>query len=220
MPPFLRIFACALFFAALGLPAPAEDAFDRLESVWSGLHDYSVTIDEYEVMGNETSVHELHYAFKKPNHARLDVVAGTKSGSTIVWNGGDGVIAYRRKMSFFKIHGTVHDHDLTSLRGNGILSPNMGDLLACFGEHRALLREREGPVIDGDPTDELVLPYLDVTCPDDSPSDRGVTLDVLDVSRRTGLIMLRRRYEGETVVERWELKDYRIDSGLSDADLR
>ena len=65
-----------------------------------------------------------------------------------------------------------------------------------------------------------MLPYLDVTCPDDSPSDRGVTLDVLDVSRRTGLIMERRRYEGETVVERWELKDYRIDSGLSDADLR
>jgi hypothetical protein len=201
-------------------PAGAQDAFDRLQLLWNGLHEYSVTIEEREVMGAQTSEHTLHYAFRKPNQARLDVVTGTKSGSTILWSGGDRVIAYHRNLSFFKMHGGVKDVDLTSLRGNSILSPNMGDLLACFGEHRAALIEREGPVIDGEPTDELALPYAGVSCPDDSPSDRNVTLDILDVSQHSGLILMRTRYEGEAVVERWVLKDYKIDSGLTDADFK
>ncbi len=220
VPPYVRALTCALFFVALAGTARAEDTFDRLESFWANLHDYSVTIEEHEVMGNETSEHEIHYAFRKPDHARLDVVTGTKSGSTIVWNGGDRVTAYRRNLSFFKIHGGVKDHDLTSLRGNSVLSPNMGDLLACFGQHRAAIREYDGPVVEGESTDEVALPYKDVQCPDDSVSDRTITLDVLDVSKRTGLILQRKRYEGDAVVEQWELKDYKIDSGLSDADLR
>jgi hypothetical protein len=219
VPPYVRALCCALFFFALGGIARA-DTFDRLESFWANLHDYSVTIEEHEVMGTETSEHEIRYAFRKPDHARLDVVTGTKSGSTIVWNGGDRVIAYRRNMSFFKIHGGVKDRDLTSLRGNSVLSPNMGDLLACFGEHRAAIRENDGPVVEGESTDEIALPYKDVQCPDDSVSDRAITLDVLDVSKRSGLILERRRYEGDVLVEQWELKDYKIDSGLTDADLR
>jgi outer membrane lipoprotein-sorting protein len=226
-PPFSVvscIASCAAIFVglALGRPATASagDAFDRLEAFWAGLHDYAVTIEEHEVMGDQTSEHEIRYLFKKPNHARLDVVQGTKSGSVVLWNGGDRVTAYRRNMAFFKIHGGVKDHDLTSLRGNSVLSPNMGDLLACFGEHRSAIREHDGPVIDGDPTDEVALPYTDVSCPDDSPSDKSITLDVLDVSKRSGLILMRKRYEGDAVVERWELKDYRLNAGIPDSDLR
>ena len=213
----LRIAICATMCLAFGVPAGAGDVFDRLQSVWLGLHEYSVTIDAHEVMGDQTDDHELFYEFEKPNHARLDVVNGTKSGSVILWNGGDRVTAYRKNLSFFKIHGSVHDHDLTSLRGNGILNPNMGDVLACFGEHRSDLIEREGPPIDGEPTDELALPYTDVTCPDDPASDREITLDVIDVSKRTGLVLMRKRYVGDEVVERWELKDYRIDTPLLEA---
>ena len=216
----LRVLLSAVFVLAFASRASADDVFDRLESVWTNLHDYAVTIEEHEVMGSETSEHELRYEFAKPDHARLDVVQGTKSGSVILWNGGDRVTAYRRNMSFFKIHGGVKDHDLTSLRGNGVLSPNMGDLLACFGQHRSALREHDGPVVDGEATDELQLPYADVSCPDDSPADRAITLDVLVVSKKTGLILERKRYEGESVVERWDLKDYKIDSGDVQADLK
>jgi outer membrane lipoprotein-sorting protein len=204
--------------SAAGAPA---SPFERLASDWQSMHDYSVTIDAHEELGAETDEHELHYAFRKPDRARLDVVNGTRSGTTIVWSGGSSVVAYRRSMSFLKMHGDPRQKDLTSLRGNGVLSPNIGDLVACFGEHREELIERSGPVIDGEATDEIALPYKDVTCPDDPPADKGaITLDVLDVSHKTGLILMRKRYAGDEVVERWELKDYVIDSGLRDADLR
>jgi hypothetical protein len=210
----------ALALLAIGpVRATSEDGFDRLEATWAHLHDYSVTIEAHEVLGTESDDHELRYMFRKPDHARLDVLAGTKSGSTIVWNGGDTVIAYRRNLSLFKMHGNVRQKDLTSLRGNSILSPNMGDIIACFEQHRDAIHEHDGPVVDGEATDEVALTYADISCPDDSPSDRGVTLDVIDVSKKTGLALLRRRYEGDEIVERWQLRDYKLDE-LPDSDLK
>ncbi len=213
VPPHLARTVFSVFFAlTLALPAGAEDSFDRLEANWNALHGYSVTIDAHEVLGAQTADSELHYTFTKPSHAELDVLAGNKSGSTILWDGGDRVVAFKRNMSFFKMHGSVRDRELTSLRGNSIVSPNLGDLIACFGAHRDALREREGPVIDGQETDELVLPYSGISCPDDSPADHAVTLDELDISRKSGLIVMRKRFEGDTMVERWELKDYKLDA--------
>ncbi|MBD5656898.1 MAG: hypothetical protein IAI50_17210 [Candidatus Eremiobacteraeota bacterium] len=214
----------AFFGIALTLltvrPVAAGDTFDHLQSTWSHLHDYSVTIEAHEVLGTESDDHELRYAFRKPDHARLDVVVGTKSGSTLVWTGGDSVVAYRRGLSLFKMHGNVHQKDLTSLRGNGILNPNMGDIIACFGEHRDGLHEHDGPTVDGEATDEVALTYVDVSCPNDPPSDRAVTLDVIDISKKSGLVLMRKRYEGDEVVERWQLKDYKIDADMSDSMFR
>ncbi len=219
LPLGTALLSGALILALAG-QASAGDTFDRLESLWTNLHSYQVTIVEHEVMGDQTSDHELLYEFEKPQHAKLEVVQGTRSGSVIEWDGGDRILAYKANMSFFKLHRGVHDHDMTSLRGNSILGPNMGDVLACFGEHREALREHDGPEIEGEATDEIELPYNDVSCPDDPVSDKGVTLDVLDVSKKTGLILMRRRYEGDQVVERWQLKDYKIDPGPGQAALR
>lgn len=212
----------ALMVVAGGVPAGAMTALpalDHLAATWKNLHDYSVTIEAHEVLGDRSSDHELHYAFRKPHEARLDVIKGTKSGSTILWDGGDRVTAYRRGLSFFKMHGGAHDVDLTSLRGNGILNPDEGDVIACLDAHRDRIRERDGPVIDGDATDELAFSVATISCPNDPATDKDVTLDVIDVSKRTGLVVLRKRYVGKDVVERWELKDFKIDSGLTDADL-
>ena len=144
LPLGTALLSGALILALAG-QASAGDTFDRLESLWTNLHSYQVTIVEHEVMGDQTSDHELLYEFEKPQHAKLEVVQGTRSGSVIEWDGGDRILAYKANMSFFKLHRGVHDHDMTSLRGNSILGPNMGDVLACFGEHREALREHDGP---------------------------------------------------------------------------
>ncbi len=225
MSPPSRLIAGTFLALALASPAGAVagavPAFDRLQAFWAGIQDYSMTIDAHEVLGDASGEAELHYAFKRPDHARLDVIRGAHSGSTVTWDGGDRVTAYKRIFSLFKIHPDVHDDRITSLRGNGIQTGNLGDVLACYAAHRDALRQIPGPLIDGKPTDEISLPYRDVTCPDDSPTDRGtVTLDVIDVERDTGLVVMRERYAGSLVVERWELTGYKINSGLDDSDLR
>lgn len=187
-----------------------------MQQTWNALRDYSVTIEAYEMLGTQTDEHELLYEFRKPDYARLDVVKGTRSGATIEWYGGDRATAYKRSFSFLKMHGDVWDKDLTSLRGNGVLTPDMGALVACFDAHRSLLRERAGPTIDGEATIEIELPYTTVVCPNDPADDRGtITRDVVDVSERTGLVLERTRYQADEAVERWELKDYKIDADVA-----
>ena len=225
MPPtrILGVVAALAFVIVDAAAAGASNtsSFDRFCDVWKKLQDYSVTIDAHETLGDRSADNVMLYRFRKPDRARLDVIAGPKSGATIVWTGTDKVTAYKRGLSFFKMHGDAHQVDLTSLRGNGILDPNMGTLVACFEAHRDALVERAGPTIDGKATTEIALPYKGIVCPEDSASDRGViTLDVLDVADASGLVLVRKRYEGDEVVERWALTNYVIDAGLTDADLR
>jgi hypothetical protein len=220
-----RFALAAALVAALLAPAAAgvqtAPAFERLENTWDGIKDYSMTIDAHEVLGDQAADSELHYAFKRPNQARLDVLKGLKSGSTMVLDGVDRVVGYYRRLSFFKTHGGAQDKNLTSLRGNGILNPNLGEIVSCFGAHRDEIRQSAGPDVDGQPTDEIALPYEHVACSSDSATDRStITLDVLDISRDTGLVMQRKRYVGNEAVETWLLSDYKLNSGLTDSDLR
>jgi hypothetical protein len=191
---------------------PTHPAFDRLSATWNRLHAYGVTIDSHEVLGDTAQDREIHYFFRKPDHAQLDVLNGPSAGATVVWDGGDRVQAYKRGLSFFKLHADAHDKRVTSLRGNSVLTPDLGRVLDCYGGHRDALRESAGPVVAGEATDEISLTYAGLSCPDDSAADKGITLDVLDVSRSSGLVVERRRYEGDAVVERWELHDYSLDS--------
>lgn len=217
----LVVIVSALAFSPATSSGARLSSFDRFVDRWNRLHDYSVRIQAHESLGQESADNEMLYRFRKPDRARLDVMAGPKAGSTIVWSGGERVTAYKRSLSIFKMHGNAHQKDLTSLRGNGILAPNMGLLATCFGAHRDALVERPGPVVEGDPTTEVELPYKGIICPEDPAVDRGaITLDVLDVSDRTGLVLVRKRYAGEEIVERWQLNDYKLDAGLGDGDLR
>ncbi len=219
---FLRSmgFGAVVVLASVGR-AGAGSAFDHMQQAWNDVHDYRVTIEAHEQLGDVTDEHEFLYAFRKPDRARLDVVKGPRSGGTILWDGSGRVTAYKRALSLFKMHAGPWDKNLTTLRGNGILSSNMGDVVDCFAAHRDALREHDGPVVDGEATDEIELPYVGITCPDDPKDDRGtVTLDKVDISKRTGFVMMRERYAGDQVVERWELKDYKIDSGLDDSEFR
>jgi len=212
-PPLLATAFCCAALLVTALPLGAASGFDLMQQRWETLAGYSVTIESHEVMGDQSDDHEFHYSFHKPTHAQLDIVRGTRSGGTILWEGGDGVVAYKRPFTILREHANAWDVNLTSLRGNGILSSNMGDLIDCLGAHRGALREKPGPVLDGVATDEISLAYAGFTCPDDSTTDRGaVTLDVVDVASATGLVLLRTRYQGSAVVERWELKDYKIDA--------
>jgi hypothetical protein len=83
------------------------------------------------------------------------------------------------------------------------------------------VREGAGPDVDGHPTQTLTLEVpAGIGCDGDPPRDRDVTKDVLTITRDTGVIVLRERYAGPTLVERWQLKDVRINAGLTDDDFK
>ena len=57
-------------------------------------------------------------------------------------------------------------------------------------------------------------------CPADSTLDHDLTRDVLYVSNRTHFPLLRERYAGSARVESWKLTNLKINSDLTDRDLR
>ena len=216
--PAILFLAVCVVPASAGAPMPP--AFAHLEATWNGISDYTMTIEAHEVLGQESADSELHYAFKKPNRARMDVIKGNNSGSTVYFEPPNKLTAYMRSFSVFKKHGEVREKDLTSLRGNSILNPNIGDVIACWSAHAGLMRQTEGPLVNGQQTDLISLPVAKITCPDDAAADRGVvTFDEIYIARDSGLIVMRKRYAGREILERWEITDYKLNTGLTDDDL-
>ncbi|MGP6159271.1 MAG: hypothetical protein ACLPYS_17495 [Vulcanimicrobiaceae bacterium] len=190
----------------------------RLSAAWSLLDDYSMTIETTEWTRGTAVQEVLRYAFRKPALARLEVVAGPRRGAVLVWRGGPKVVAYQRGFLLFKIVAGVTSARVTSPRGNGILTPNLGDVLDCFAAHGQNVRESAGPSVDGAPSDAIALDYRGGSaCPDDSSQDRAVTRDVLYVSRDSGYVVERERYEGDTLVERYLIRDLVVNSNLPDS---
>jgi outer membrane lipoprotein-sorting protein len=212
-------FLAALLAIELACAVPArsgaERALDRLATAWSNIHEYSVTINAHEVLGGASQDRVLHYSFRKPAQARLDLMSGGRSVATILWRGGDRVVAYRSGLSFLRIRGNAADPRFTSLRGNGVRTPILGDIVGCFEQHQSRVEEHRGPLVNGEPTDEIVLDRAGVSCANDSAADRAITRDVVDVSQG-GTILMRRRYEGAQLVEAWNLSDYQLNASFDD----
>ncbi len=200
--------------------AASQSATDRLAAAWARVHDYSVSIDAHEVLGSRTEDRQLRYAFEKPSQARLDLMSGDRRVASLVWSGGDQLVAYHPGLAFIRLRGNVHDRRFTSLRGNGVLTPNLGDIVACLEQRKQAIQEHPGPIIGGAQTQEIRLSYATGDrCPDDPAVDGAITRDVFDVAL-SGVVVMRKRYEGEKLVESWDLHDYRINAGLPDSALK
>jgi len=195
-------------------------ALSALTLEWSHVWDYSMTIDAREFRQGQSQQEVLRYSYRRPDRARLEILDGALLGAVVLWFGNDQATAYRRGLRLFKVRLAPSDGRVTSLRGNGVLTPNVDAILACFADHRSRVTEGPGPLVEGIPTVAIALEFTGFTCPTDSPFDWDVTRDVLYVSLKTHLPVLRERYAAEQLVERWELHDLRLNSGLTDSTFR
>jgi hypothetical protein len=195
-------------------------AFAALQNEWSHIRDYTVNVEAHEVIDGRAFTDVLRYAYRRPDRARLEITSGAQRGSVVIWNGDDRATAYRRGLSFLKLRFGVKDRRVTSARGNGILTPNFDTIIRCFEAHPQSISESPGPAIDGDATTAITLTRDGFACPEDSTLDHDLTRDVLYVSNRTHLPLLRERYAGSARVEAWKLTNLKINSGLTDRDLR
>lgn len=194
---------------------------EQLEAFWSKLSDLQVLIVAHEFDGKTHQNRRMRYAYLRPSHAKIELLDGPFKGMVAVWKGGDTVVAYKRGMlSAFKKTFGLHDKMVTSLRGNGVTTPELGPALQCFAAHPGQVQQMPGPVFEGQETVMVVVEDKNgLHCPTDSPLDAAsITKDVILVNRATHLPLRRTRYAGDTQVEEWILVDLRINSGLSPGD--
>ena len=90
---------------------------------------------------------------------------------------------------------------------------SFGSILSAFqSTMRGMLTESAGETIDGTPTDMLSMKIADPA------QEKGVTRDVLYLSKVTHLPVRRVRYAGDAIVKQEDFVNVKLNPGLKDSD--
>jgi hypothetical protein len=213
-----RIFAVALICVCVlgaaaqpqsAIPAPVATqppAWVAFERAWANVTAYSATVAVFERQGTQVSSSVLDYTFRKPSSATVHFVAGPNAGVTVVWNGGDTVVAHRGNglAALFKKTFPLHDPQVTTIRGSSIDQLSFAAILAHSRGTPGIVSQEAGPAILDIPTEAITL------IPTSSSTDTGLTREVVDLSVPTSLPLRVLGYAGETLVRQVDFSNIKL----------
>jgi hypothetical protein len=174
-------------------PAAVLAAFT---TAWSGTTGYNATVTVMERKGTDTQKVVFNYSFRKPTDVTVHVAAGPNAGATMVWSGGDTVIAHRGSgfAALFKKTIPLHDPQVTTIRGSSVDQLSFGAILAHAQDQAGKLTDAPPGTADGQPTDAITLMSADPA------TDAGLTREVVELSTQTHLPVQVLGYQGATLV--------------------
>ncbi|MBC5800391.1 MAG: hypothetical protein GIX03_05325 [Candidatus Eremiobacteraeota bacterium] len=192
-----------MFFATLLLattsanaaPSPSS-ALNEFTAAWSGIGSYSATLTMHETEGNDVQDRTYAYTFAKPANATIAITAGPGRGGKVSWSGGDDVTGSPPGiLGAIKVHMSLHDHRVTSLRGDTVAMASFGWLRDHLRRTKGTITQMAGPEVRGVATSEVGLAVTDPS------ADDGVTREVVLLSQRTHLPVEFERYVGASLVK-------------------
>lgn len=209
-----KLLSVMALFAVAASAAPAfaagPSALAAFDEAFAKVNDYTVTVRAHEVKGDRTQDRTYLYWFKKPNMAKTLIAAGDGKGSGGVWNGGDTVSGHQGGMlAWIHLNVGLHDPRATSLRGYTIPQGLLQNEVDKFREIKGQLTERQGPEIDGVPTDQVELAVADPAAND------GVTRMVIYLNHNTHFPVRQIRYVGNESVADDSFVDLKTNVGLT-----
>jgi len=190
-PPPQGAQAIASLISALEPPAWAA-----FRHTWESITGYDATVTLFEREGMQAQNSVFDYTFSKPSNATLHFTEGTNAGATVVWNGGDTVLAHRGSGFFalLKKKFALHDPQVMTNRGSSIDQLSFAAILTHFQGVPGTVTQNLGPTILGVPTTVMTLiPISPIT-------DNGFTRETLHMSTISGLPVRLSGYEGDTLV--------------------
>lgn len=174
---------------------------------WAGITSYDATVTMEDKKGTQSQSVAFEYRFRKPSNVTVHVIAGQNTGVTLTWDGGPTVVAWRGSgfAALFKKTLSLHDPLVTTLRGSSIGDVSFAAILAQGQSDAGSLSEAPGEVIGGTPTDAVTLVRSA------SPTDGGVTREVVELSVVTHLPMRVLSYEDSALVQDVEFSNVKVD---------
>ncbi len=161
---------------------PAAQVLDDFARSWAAITSYTATVTLFEQKGDQTENAVFNYAFRKPSSATAYEARGQNAGVTIVWGGGNTVVAHRPGLfSFFKKTMPLHDPIATTIRGSSIDELSFGAILLHAEQAAGTLSVGPGGVIDGVTTEAVTL------VPTSSGAVGALTREILELSPATHL---------------------------------
>lgn len=209
-----RILFATVLFASLCAARASAATLSDFADAWKVVNDYSCSIVVHETLGSQVQDRRYDFWFKKPTLAKIEIVSGPGRGSGSVWHGGDTVLGHQGGLlRGIKMTVSLHDSRAVSLRGDTMDTASFGNILSAFQSNmRGTLTESAGETIDGKPTDMLSMKIADPA------QEKGVTRDVLYLSKITHLPVRRVRYAGDAIVKQEDFVNVKLNPGLKDSD--
>lgn len=209
----MRTLLATIFLAALCIAPAFASALDDFADAWSKIDNYSCSIVVHETLGTNVQDRRYDFWFKKPSEAHIEIVSGPGRGSGSVWHGGNTLLGHQGGLlRGIKMNVSLHDSRAVSLRGDTMNTASFGYILSVYESGKSAVTESPGEAIAGIPTDMLVMKV--------APTDenKGVTKDVLYLSKTTHLPLRRVRWAGDTLVKQEDFVDVKLNPGLKDSD--
>jgi hypothetical protein len=188
------------------IPLAVPPAWAAFEQAWTNITAYSTTITVFERQGTQVQNSVFDYTFQKPSSATAHSNVGVDAGATLVWDGGDTVVAHRGTglMALFKKRFSLHDPAVTTIRGSSVDQLSFGAFLAHSQGTPGTISQDAGPIILGIPTQAVTL------IPTSAVANAGLTREIVDLSTITNLPVRVLGYEGETLVRQVDFSNVKV----------
>jgi outer membrane lipoprotein-sorting protein len=176
--------------------ASAQAALGQFAAAWARVTAYTATVTVFERKDTQVQNVVLEYTFRKPSSVTVHVDAGPNAGVTTVWGGGTTVVAHRGSglAALFKKTFSLHDPQVTTIRGSSIDQLSFGAILAHAQQEAGTLTQISEPDIGGAAVDAVTLMLAD------PKANAGLTREVIELSRSTHLPVQVLAFDGTTLV--------------------
>lgn len=165
----------------------------------------------HETLGSATQDRTYDYWFRKPHYAKTAITSGDGRGGGAVWVGGSKVSGHQGGLlSFVHLKVDLHDRRAVSLRGYTLPDGLFPNVVERYRSTRGTLSERPGPLVNGEPTDEVELKLANPT--------NEITRSVLFLSKSTHMPARQVRYAGDKVVTDETWGNFHPNVGLTVSD--
>jgi outer membrane lipoprotein-sorting protein len=208
--------AVALVFAASvsygQAPAP-ESLLNGLKAKWGTIQDYQTKMRSRNRLGGQTDEKKIAFSFKKPHQVRTEVMEGDKKGSVLTRDAA-GAIRGKKGGVLGIVAITLKDDDerVSNLRGRKFYLGDWGSVIKEFFE-----AANKGWKLSALPDEKFNETDCYVLQAERNDSKSSVTRDVIWIDKANSLILCRKQYEGQTLVNEVVWWDIHLNVGLDDS---
>lgn len=216
MIPVKNWFTVVLLLAtsvAYGQTPTPESLLNNLKTKWNSIQDYQTKMRSRNRLGAQTDEKKFIFSFKKPHMVRTEVIEGDKKGSVLTRDAAGTI--HGKKGGVLGIVSITLDEDderVANLRGRKFYLADWGSVIKEYYE-----AAKKGWKLSLRPDEKFNGVDCHVLQAEGTDPRSAVTLDVIWIDKATSLILCRKQYEGQTLVNEVVWWEFKLNLGLDDS---
>lgn len=190
----------------------AQEILAKTQETWKGIRDYRCQMQSNNRLGQEKDLKKIDFAFKREHQVRMEVLDGKSKGSVLTRND-SGRIKGKKGGILGVVAVTLDETDerILNLRGRKFYEADWGTVIEEFSG-----RVGGGWTVEVQGEEEVSGSSCYVVVATGRETGSRISKDVLCVDKQRNLVLRRKQYEGEDLVNEVVWWDIQTNPGLSD----